>query len=262
VLTAVERARTCLEGEGSAVDAAVAAVVFMEDEVDFLNAGRGSTLCMDGSVEMSAALMRGSDRAAGAVAGVTRTRYPILAARAVLEHSPHVMLAGAAADRHATAAGIEQRDPGYFVTERQRRRLAQEPSSFAHGTVGAVCLDAQGMLAAATSTGGRRGQLPGRVGDSPLVGAGTWADQRVAISCTGEGEAFIRTGAARRLASLIEAGTPLYDAADRVLADVASVGGQGGLIAVHAQGEVAAPFRAGAMPRGIWCAGEDPDVRV
>lgn len=244
------------------MDAAQAAVMFMEDEVDFLNAGRGSALCSDGSVEMSAALMRGADRAAGAVAGVTRIRHPIVAARAVLERSPHVLLVGRAADDYATAAGAEQRDPSYFVTERQQRRLEVEPSSFDHGTVGAVCIDTRGVLAAATSTGGRRGQLPGRVGDSPLLGAGTWADQSVAISGTGDGEAFIRTGAARHLASLVARGVPLATAAERVIRDVSGLGGSGGLIALDARGNYAMPFEAEAMPRGAWLAGAEPVVWV
>ena len=197
LLTTVERAKAVLEAGGNAVEAVQAAVMFMEDAVDFFNAGRGSTLCADGSVEMAAALMRGGDRAAGAVAAVTRARHPICAARTVLDHSPHVLLVGPAADAHAAGAGVEQRDPSYFVTERQRGGWTRRVLDVERGTVGAVCLDADGELAAATSTGGVRGQLPGRVGDTPLLGAGTWADEHVAVSCTGDGEAFIRAGAAR-----------------------------------------------------------------
>jgi isoaspartyl peptidase/L-asparaginase-like protein (Ntn-hydrolase superfamily) len=260
LLTTLARARAVLEAGGGAVDAAQAAVMFMEDEVDFFNAGRGSTLCADGSVEMSAAIMRGSDREAGAVAGIRHARYPIAAARAVLDASPHVLLVSEAADRHAAAAGVEQRDPAYFITPRQQRRLADEPSRFERGTVGAVCLDAGGTLAAATSTGGMRGQLPGRVGDSPLIGAGTWADQRAAISCTGDGEAFIRAGAALQVASLVAAGKPIEKAAETVLADVVALGGQGGLIALDAHGHAALSLHAEAMPRGIWRAGHEPEV--
>lgn len=260
LLTTLARARAVLAAGGSAVDAAQAAVMFMEDEVDFFNAGRGSTLCADGSVEMSAAIMRGSDRGAGAVAGVKRTRYPIAAARAVLDGSPHVLLVADAADRQAAADGAEQRDPEYFITARQQRRLTAEPSRFERGTVGAVCLDASGTLAAATSTGGMRGQLPGRVGDSPLIGAGTWADQRVAISCTGDGEMFIRAGAARQVASLVAGGAPIETAVEAVLEDVAALGGQGGLIALDAQGQASLSLTSEAMPRGIWRGGEDPVV--
>ena len=180
------------------------------------NAGHGSALCSDGSVELSASVMRGSDRAAGAVALVRRTRHPVAAAVALLDQ-PEVLLVGDGADAHAAAIGLEQVEPRAFVTERQRRRLAErlagelrrkhgaggaEPEKFGAGgaepeTVGAVCLDANGSLAAATSTGGLNGQRPGRVGDSPLIGAGTWADNRVAVSCTGQGEAFIRAAAPR-----------------------------------------------------------------
>ena len=260
LLTTVDRARAVLEGGGSAVDAAQAAVMFMEDEVEFFNAGRGAALCSDGTVELSAALMRGSDRGAGAVAAIKRTRYPIAAARAILDRSPHVLLVGAAGDRFAAAAGAEQTDPSYFITERQRDRLVAEPARFERGTVGAVCLDEQGMLAAATSTGGMRGQLPGRVGDSPVIGAGTWADGRVAISCTGDGEAFVRAGAARLLALRVADGEPVDRAADGALAEVAALGGHGGLIALDAGGKLAMPFHPGAMPRGVWRSGHEPAV--
>ncbi len=260
LLSTVDRARAVLERGGSAVDGAQAAVMFMEDEVEFFNAGRGAALCSDGSAELSAAIMRGADRGAGAVAGIRRTRYPIAAARAVLDRSPHVLLAGAAGDEFAAAAGAEQRDPSYFITERQRRRLDTEPPRFERGTVGAVCLDAEGMLAAATSTGGMRGQLPGRVGDSPLIGAGTWADDHVAISCTGDGEAFIRAGAARVLALRVADGEPLDRAAYLALVEVAALGGHGGLIALDAEGNFLMPFHPGVMPRGVWRSGHEPEV--
>lgn len=253
---AVKPARRILEEGGDALDAAQAAVAFMEDEVDFFNAGRGSVLCADGTVEMSAAVMRGPDQAAGAVAGVRRTRQPILAARAILEEGIHVLLAGEAADAHAAAAGLEQREPSYFVTERQQRRTQRFGSEFSGNTVGAVCRDRRGRLAAATSTGGRRGQAPGRVGDSPVFGAGTWADQHVAISCTGHGEAFIRIGVARYIATLVSLGTSLAEATERALAEVARLGGEGGLVAVGHTGSGVLPFNTGAMPRAQWVEGE------
>lgn len=259
---ALARAREVLEKQGSALDAAQAAVMYMEDEVDFFNAGRGATLCNDGTVELSAAVMRGSDRAAGAVAAINRSRFPVRAARAVLDRSAHVLLIGAAADRYAAEAGVEQREPSYFITQRQQRRLEDAEPIFDHDTVGAVCLDASGTLAAATSTGGRRGQLPGRVGDSPQIGAGTWADDVVAISCTGEGEAFIRAGAARQIAALVRAGSGLEAAAQQVLDDVGSLGGRGGLIALDRRGHVATPISTPAMPRGLWRSGEEPAVWV
>jgi L-asparaginase / beta-aspartyl-peptidase len=250
---------SALDAGGGAVDAVRAAVMAMEDFPRF-NAGHGAALCDDGSVELSASLMRGSDRAAGAVAPVRRTRYPVTAAAAMLDQ-PEVLLAGERADAFAAAHGLEQRDPSEFVTERQRRRLAAQLAGDG-GTVGAVCLDAGGLLAAATSTGGLQGQRPGRVGDSPVIGAGTWADRHVAVSCTGKGEAFVRAGAARLLGALVASGVGLEAAARVVLGEVAECDGDGGLIAVDARGEVVLPFSTDAMPRGVWRGGEDPVVEV
>jgi beta-aspartyl-peptidase (threonine type) len=259
---ALNRGREILEAQGDAIDAVQAAIAQMEDAAPFFNAGRGSVLCADGSVEMSAALMRGRDRGVGAVALIRRTRQPIFAAAAVLERSPHVLLAGDAADAYAAAAGLEQRAPSYFVTDRQRARSRDARSDFTRGTVGAVCLDGHGHLAAGTSTGGRRGQAPGRIGDTPVIGAGTWADHDVAVSCTGDGEEFIRAGAARQLALLHQSGLTLEEAADRALRDVSDLGGRGGLIAVDRQGGAVMPFTAGAMNRGVWRAGEEAVVAV
>jgi len=248
---------------GDAFDAACAAVMVMEG-FPLFNAGYGSVLCSDGSVEMSAAVMRGRDRAAGAMAMLRRTRHPIAAARTLLDE-PVVLLAGERADAHAAAQGLEQHDPSEFVTDRQRRRLERwltrrEESD--RGTVGAVCLDASGLLAAATSTGGRLGQRPGRVGDSPLIGAGTWADPRVAVSCTGAGESFIRAGAARLLGALVADGVALDAAAGTVMREIAECDGVGGLIAVDAEGNVSTPFSTEAMPRGILRLGEPPTVEI
>ncbi|MBV9605814.1 MAG: isoaspartyl peptidase/L-asparaginase [Solirubrobacterales bacterium] len=248
-----------LRAGGGALDAVRVAVMTMED-FPLMNAGHGAALCQDGSVELSASAMRGSDRAAGAVALIRRTRNPVAAAAALIEE-PEVLLAGERADAFAAAYGLEQRDPSEFVTERQRARLAGR-SSGDGGTVGAVCLDGDGVLAAATSTGGLQGQRPGRVGDSPLIGAGTWADRHVAVSCTGKGEAFVRAGAARLLGALVAGGVALQDAARAVLDAVAECDGDGGLIAVDARGQVVLPFSAGAMPRGVWRGGEDIVVEV
>jgi L-asparaginase / beta-aspartyl-peptidase len=259
---ALGRGRAVLQAGGHALAAARAAVAYMEDEADLFNAGRGSVLCSDATVEMSAAAMRGGDRAAGAVAAVRCTRLPVDAAVAVLEHSPHVLLIAGAADAFAATQGLEQCDPGYFVTERQRTRLDERAWDFVRGTVGAVCLDGDGQLAAATSTGGRRGQAPGRIGDTPLIGAGTWADAEVAVSCTGDGEEFIRAGAARQLALLRGSGALLADAAEHTLRDVASLGGRGGLIAIDVDRHVAMPFTSAIMNRGMWRAGEDPQVWI
>jgi L-asparaginase / beta-aspartyl-peptidase len=250
--------------EGSAVEAVSAAVAVMES-FPLFNAGYGSVMCSDGSVEMSAAIMRGSDRAAGAVAMLRRTRHPIMAALSLLD-APPVLLAGERADAHAAGEGLEQHDPSEFVTDRQRRRLERwlgdRGGRGDRGTVGAVCLDASGLLAAATSTGGRLGQRPGRIGDSPQIGAGTWADRSVAVSCTGAGESFIRCGAARLLGALVAGGTPVESAATAVLDEVAECDGVGGLIAVDAAGNVALPFSTDAMPRGVWRPGQGPVVDI
>jgi L-asparaginase / beta-aspartyl-peptidase len=250
--------------EASAVEAVCAAVMVMES-FPLFNAGYGSVLCSDGSVEMSAAIMRGSDRAAGAMAMLRRTRHPIAAARSLLD-APPVLLAGERADAHAAGAGLEQHDPSEFVTDRQRRRLERwrgdRGAPGDRGTVGAVCLDASGLLAAATSTGGRLGQRPGRVGDSPQIGAGTWADRSVAVSCTGAGESFIRCGAARLLGALVANGVAIEVAARTVLDEVAECDGVGGLIAADAAGNVALPFSTDAMPRGVWRPGQGPVVDI
>ncbi|MBV8221198.1 MAG: isoaspartyl peptidase/L-asparaginase, partial [Solirubrobacterales bacterium] len=244
---------------GGAVEAVCAAVMEMES-FPLFNAGLGAALCSDGSVELSASVMRGSDRAAGGVALMTRTRHPVAAAAALLG-DPEVLLAGASAEAHAAAHDLEQLNSEDFVTDRQRRRLA-EGGTAGGQTVGAVCLDETGLLAAATSTGGLPGQRPGRVGDSPVIGAGTWADRFVAVSCTGKGETFIRAGAARLVAALVEHGTALEAAAQAALAEVAGCGGEGGLIAVDAHGNVTMPMSTGAMPRGVWRAGDGPTATV
>jgi len=244
---------------GGAVEAVCAAVMEMES-FPLFNAGYGAALCSDGSVELSASVMRGSDRAAGAVALMTRTRHPVAAAAALLDDS-EVLLAGDSAEVHAAANGLEQLNPGDFVTERQQRRLAQRLQDGGQ-TVGAVCLDETGLLAAATSTGGLQGQRPGRVGDSPLIGAGTWADGYVAVSCTGKGESFVRAGAARLVAALVEHGMTLEEAARAALTTVAECDGDGGLIAVDTCGNVSTLRSTDAMPCGVWRPGHKSDTTV
>ncbi|HEY2440465.1 MAG TPA: isoaspartyl peptidase/L-asparaginase [Solirubrobacteraceae bacterium] len=257
---ALSGARAALEAGGDATEAVQAAVRTLED-FELFNAGRGAALCSDGSAELSAAIMRGSDRAAGAVAGIRHARWPIDAARSVLR-SDQVLMIGGHADVYAAEMGAEQVPTSYFITERQRDALRAKVAGEDHGTVGAVCLDRHGTLAAATSTGGINGQPPGRVGDSPLIGAGTWADAHVAVSCTGDGEAFIRAGAARGVAALVAHGASLVDACDAVLADVGELGGAGGVIAVDARGNAALPFVTPAMPRGLWRPGSDPQLAI
>lgn len=237
-----------LAGGGAALDAAEASVRSLEDCALF-NAGRGSVLTADGRVEMDAAVMDGATRQAGACAGITRVRNPVTLARAVMEKTPHVLLVGEGAERYAADAGLDFADPEWFVTERERARHADQGGG--HGTVGAVALDSRGQLAAATSTGGVRGQLPGRVGDTPVIGAGTWADERVAVSCTGTGEQFIRAVVAHELAGGIRlAGLALGDAAAAAVGDL-----HGGLIALGSDGSAAMPFNTAVMYRGRAAAG-------
>jgi beta-aspartyl-peptidase (threonine type) len=229
-----------LAGGGPALDAAEAAVRSLE-ECAFFNAGRGSVLTAEGRVEMDAAVMDGATREAGACAGITRVRHPVSLARAIMEKTPHVLLVGEGAERYAADAALELAEPEWFVTERERSRHSGQ-----HGTVGAVALDSNGCLAAATSTGGVRGQLPGRVGDTPVMGAGTWADEHVAVSCTGAGEQFIRAAVAHELSARVRhAQEPVADAALQTIAGL-----DGGLIAVGSDGSVAMPFNTALMYRG------------
>ena len=190
---AVEAGHAVLVAGGSALDAVEAAVTALEDDPAF-NAGRGAALTEDGGVELDAAVMEGTGRAAGSVACLRGVRNPSRAARAVLGDGRHVMLVGEAAQAFARYAGLELCPEAWFVTDVQRDALAGGAMGWAEGTVGAVARDAAGRLAAATSTGGTMGKRRGRVGDSPLIGCGTWADDSTAaVSCTGDGEAIIRT---------------------------------------------------------------------
>jgi L-asparaginase / beta-aspartyl-peptidase len=237
-----------LEDGGSAVDAVQAAVCSLED-CPLFNAGRGSVLTTDGAVEMDAAVMSGADLRAGAVAGVTRVRHAVELARAVMDETPHVLLVGAGAERLAVAHGLELCEPDWFVTDRQRDRWMAT-----RGTVGAVAQDAEGHLAAATSTGGVRDQLPGRVGDSPLIGAGTYADDATcAVSATGDGEIIVRSLVAAEIASLIRhGGMSLDEACSWTLRErVGALRGDAGLIAVDSAGNVAMPANTTVMHRGL-----------
>jgi beta-aspartyl-peptidase (threonine type) len=261
---ALEAGRVVLAGGGSALDAATAAVMALEDEPLF-NAGRGAVYTSAGKQEMDAAVMDGCDRSAGAVAGICGPRNPILAARAVMEHSGHVLLIGESAMDFCRRQGLAFEEPSYFYTE-QRWKALQEtlamPQSAAddqdearkHGTVGAVARDRHGNLAAATSTGGMTAKAPGRVGDSPVIGAGTWADNETcAVSATGHGEIFIRYAAAHEIASRMRyAGQPLDQASRAVVIDMlAPAGGSGGIVAVDRAGNVSLPFNCSGMYRGV-----------
>jgi beta-aspartyl-peptidase (threonine type) len=237
---------------GTALDAVVAAVMVLEDDGS-LNAGRGAVQTSAGTVELSASVMDGATRGAGGVAVAGGLRHPVEAARRVLGEGGHVLFAGPAADALAAEWGLALDDavgPGGVLDS--------------PGTVGAVALDGEGHLAAATSTGGVRGQRPGRVGDSPVIGAGTWADDRTcAVSATGDGDAFLRAVFAHDVhARMAYGGLGLAAACDAALDAVSVLGGRGGCVAVDRQGDVAMPFTTSTMLRG-WCtAGGEPAVRL
>lgn len=257
---ALEAGSEILAGNGSALDAVEAAARVLEEDSCF-NAGRGSVLAFDGHVELDAAIMDGRDRSCGAVAGLRSTRAPISAARAVMEQSPHVLMSNDGADDFAREAGLEQVPNRWFVTAERRRQLdellARGSGAFdadiKYGTIGAVAVDMAGHVAAATSTGGLTAKRWGRIGDSPLIGAGTYADDRAgAVSATGLGEIFIRASAAHELCARIRlGGEGLEEALEGVLEDVRALGGNGGLIAVSPTGEAAWGFTTPGMYRGI-----------
>ncbi|HET6396847.1 MAG TPA: isoaspartyl peptidase/L-asparaginase [Pseudoxanthomonas sp.] len=265
-----------LRAGAPALEAVAAAIAVLEDAPQF-NAGRGAVFTHDGRNELDASIMDGASGQAGAVAGVRRVKNPIRLARAVMERSPHVMLVGEGAEAFAGEQGVELVDPSWFRTEKRWRQLqdalarergkAQAGSAPAHpyfGTVGAVALDARGRLAAGTSTGGMTNKRWGRVGDSPLIGAGTWADAHCAVSGTGWGEYYIRAAAAHEICARVRlAGQPLARAAAAVIdRDIPVAGGDGGAIALGADGSVAFPFNTEGMYRGWIGADGVPHVAV
>lgn len=253
-----------LQGGGTAVDAVEAAVMVLEDSVHF-NAGHGAAFNAAGENELDSAIMDGSTLAAGAICAARRIRNPVSAARALMERGESVMLTGPAADRFAEEAGLTVVDPAYFGTERRRKALASMQArakagtmlsaseAEKHGTVGAVALDAAGHLAAATSTGGFTNKPVGRIGDSPIIGAGTYArDGACAVSGTGKGEVFIRHVLAHEIASrMAYLGESLDAAAEQVvMRDLAPYGVGAGLVAIDAEGHIAAPYNTDGMFRG------------
>jgi beta-aspartyl-peptidase (threonine type) len=260
---ALEAGRQVLSTGGAALDAVTAAVMALEDEPLF-NAGRGAVYNAAGVQEMDACIMDGRDRRTGAVAGIFGPKNPILAARAVMDRTAHVLMIGEGALAIARAAGLDFADRDYFFTDSRWQALQDTLAQRAagaedadparrHGTVGAVARDMQGNIAAATSTGGMTGKTPGRIGDTPIVGGGTFADNATcAVSGTGHGEVFIRWCAAHEIAARMRhAGQSLHDAADHVvMRDLAENDGSGGLIAVDAAGNVAMPFNSPGMYRG------------
>jgi len=274
--TALKIGRDILKKGGTALDAIEATIRFMEDSPLF-NAGKGSVFTNEGKNEMDAAIMNGKNLSAGSVAGVTTIKNPVSAARAVMEKSNHVMMVSKGAEEFAKSQGLDIVDPSYFYTERRWMELRKakiedsmkiinekrgKPSGAFYeavnhdnkfGTVGAVALDRYGNLAAATSTGGMTNKKYGRVGDAPIIGAGTYANNATcAISCTGWGEFFIRLVMAKSISDMIEfKGTSLSDAANEmVMKRLPALGGDGGLIAVDKDGNIAMPFNSAGMYRG------------
>jgi beta-aspartyl-peptidase (threonine type) len=255
----LDAGQTILRNGGSSLDAVTAAVRVLEDDPLF-NAGRGAVFNSAGTHEMDAAIMDGRTLRAGAVGSVAHVRNPIDLARAVMEKSPHVMLAGNGAENFARELGLEIVDDEYFSTEQRRQALERVRAARTdvlsdadrHGTVGAVALDGAGNLAAATSTGGNTNKRPGRIGDSPIIGAGTYANNKTcAVSATGDGEFFMRAVAAHDLSALMEyCGMNLGEAARLVLDKVEALGGTGGLIAVDREGNITLPFNTTGMYRG------------
>ena len=263
-----------LSSGGDAVSAVEAAVRVLEDDPHF-NAGRGAVFTAEGRNELDAAIMAGATRAAGAVAGVTATKNPVSLARAVMEHSPHVLLARDGADVFSIEQGLAQVEPGWFRVEERWQALQSMQAAAArgesvfdktlkYGTVGAVARDTAGHLAAATSTGGLTGKRWGRIGDSPLIGAGTWADDRsVAISATGSGEDFIRLAAAHEISARVRLlGEAPQAAADRILAELRAVDGDGGIIFVGHDGSLGWSFNTPSMLRGKLAKGGNATVAI
>ncbi|MBU1375463.1 MAG: isoaspartyl peptidase/L-asparaginase [Alphaproteobacteria bacterium] len=275
--TAAEAGAAVLRAGGSAMDAVEATIHILEDDPLF-NAGRGAAFTAEGRNELDASIMDGETLRAGAVAGVTTTRHPISAARAVIDGSAHVMLGGEGADAFARSQGLEQVDPSYFFTERRWRALEKGLARLGlpiparpvgvtdqaagkatlvheegkHGTVGVVARDALGNVAAGTSTGGSSAKRWGRVGDSPIIGAGTYASNKgCAVSCTGAGEYFIRLGVAHEINALVQhKSLSLQAAADHVIQDqLTALGGDGGVICVAPDGQMAWSFNTSGMYR-------------
>lgn len=253
-----------LKNGGSSEDAVVAVISFMEDNPLF-NAGKGAVFTHEGTNELDASIMRGNDLQAGAVAGVKTVKNPIKAARVVMEKSEHVVLAGAGADSFAAEQGLDIVDPSYFYTERSYRRLQQAISDEKHGTVGCVALDKQGNLCAGTSTGGMTNKRWGRVGDSPIIGAGTYANNATCgISGTGHGEFFIRYNVAHDISALMAyKGMNIQQAAEEVvMKKLVRAGGEGGVIGLDNLGHAALVFNTTGMFRGYLNSSGEREVKL
>ena len=262
-----------LESGGTSLDAVTRAVVVLEDNPLF-NAGRGAVFTLDGRNELDASIMDGAGLMAGAVCGVTRIKNPVELARAVMEHSEFVMLSGSGAEDFARGRGFEFVPPGYFYTEARWRQLERirggdaglSALTISHvGTVGAVALDSNGRLAAATSTGGMTGKRYHRIGDSPIIGAGTYADDRsCAVSATGHGEIFIRAAVAHDICARVRFGGRSLAEAVRevVLEELPALGGEGGVITIDRGGAIVMEFNSEGMFRASRSAGGEPTIGI
>ena len=271
--TALDAGSSILARDGSSLDAVAAAVVELEN-CPLFNAGRGAVFTLDGRNELDASLMNGATLAAGAVCGLTRIANPILLARAVMEKSEYLLLSGAGAESFAQEQGFAFVTPDYFHTEQRWSQLLRvrqgdasvSPLTISHvGTVGAVALDAHGHVAAATSTGGMTGKRWGRIGDSPIIGAGTYADDRAcAVSATGHGEAFIRVAVAHDIAARVRhGGRSLEDAVHEVVhGELLRIAGEGGVIAVDPKGRISMQFNSEGMFRAALRSGEQPVIAI
>jgi beta-aspartyl-peptidase (threonine type) len=267
---ALDAGSAILSTGGASLDAVEAAVRVLEDDPHF-NAGRGAAFTYEGTTELDAAIMNGSDLRAGSVAGVTATKNPVTLARAVMEESAHVLLGREGADTFSREHGLEQAGADWFAVPERRRQLDELLANggkfdvdMKYGTVGAVALDQAGHIAAATSTGGVTGKRWGRIGDSPLIGAGTYADDRgAAVSCTGAGEFFIRESVAFQINARVRfLGETLQAAADTVMAEVKALGGTGGVIVTDAKGDAVWSSTTASLYRGRAGAGIDRMVAL
>jgi len=270
---AIDAGFAVLQGGGTSMDAVTRALVLLEDNPLF-NAGKGAVFTLDGRNELDASIMDGTTLKAGAVCGVTRIRNPVTLARAVMEKSEHVMLAGTGAEEFAAAQGFSFVPQSYFHTPERWQQLERirrgdaglSALTISHlGTVGAVAVDAHGGLAAATSTGGMTGKRYQRIGDSPIIGAGTYADNRsCAVSATGHGEVFIRTVLAHDICARMRFGGRSIGSAVRevVLGELPPLGGEGGVIAIDARGEIAIEFNSEGMFRASRRQGEEARIGI
>ena len=246
---ALDTGFSILQSGGSSLDAVEAAIVILEDNPVF-NAGRGSVYTAEEKQEMDASIMSGIDQDAGAVASVSRVKNPIKLARYIMEHTEHVMMAGSGAEKVAEQGGLELVDPSYFYSEDKLKRVRKQQAK-KNSTVGALAIDKLGNIAAGTSTGGRSNKLPGRIGDSPIIGAGTWAQNNVCgVSGTGHGEYFIRYNVAREICARMEyLNLSVGEASAQVIGQLTAIGIEGGVIVLDKNGNISMEFNTDGMAR-------------